>query len=111
MAVELLFRALGDPVRLEMVRRLANGEPTTIGSVSRGLQITRQGARKHLQILADAQVIVLEPKGRDTNVRLERATLAQAKAFIAEVEQRWDERLEALRQYVDQDQPTDSKGQ
>jgi DNA-binding transcriptional ArsR family regulator len=104
MAVAELFRALGDPTRLEMVRRLSSGEPYTITSVSKGLEITRQGARKHLQMLAEANIISLEPKGRDTSVHLERDTLEQGKAFIAELGLRWDRRLEALRQFVDDEQ-------
>jgi DNA-binding transcriptional ArsR family regulator len=87
-----------------MVQRLSSGAPHTISTVSSGLEITRQGARKHLQILADAKVITLEPKGRDTTVRLDRDTLEQGKAFIAELELRWDMRLEALRRFVDDEQ-------
>ncbi|HEY4899096.1 MAG TPA: helix-turn-helix domain-containing protein [Candidatus Nanopelagicaceae bacterium] len=103
MAVIELFRALGDPSRLEMMQRLSSGEPYTINSISHGLSITRQGARKHLQILADADLITLESKGRDTSVRLNRETLDEGKAFIIELEKRWDKRLEALRQFVDGD--------
>jgi DNA-binding transcriptional ArsR family regulator len=101
MTVVDLFRALGDPSRLEMVEKLANGESHTIGSLFKGMSITRQGARKHLQILTDAKLIVLEPKGRDTVVRLDRQMLDQGKSFIAELEYRWDERLEALLQFVE----------
>ncbi len=108
MAVVELFRALADPSRIEMVRRLSSGELHTITSVSNGLKITRQGARKHLQIMADAHLIVLEAKGRDTNVRLNRETLEQGKAFIVELERRWDKRLEALRHFVD-DEPVGKK--
>lgn len=97
-----VFRALGDPTRLELVRRLSSGAPHTISSVSQGLVISRQGARKHLQILADAHLVTLESHGRDTNVHLDRNTLEQGKAFIAELEQQWDARLEALRQFVDE---------
>jgi DNA-binding transcriptional ArsR family regulator len=96
-----LFRALGDPTRLEMVRRLSSGNPYTITTVSSGLEISRQGARKHLQLLADVHLVTLEPSGRDTTVRLERETLEEGKAFIAELEQQWDTRLEALRHFVD----------
>ncbi len=83
------------------MQRLSSGEVHTINSVSKGLDITRQGARKHLQILADAHLVVLESKGRDTSVRLERETLEEGRAFIAELERRWDKRLEALRRFVD----------
>lgn len=97
MEVVDVFRALGDPIRLEMVRRLAHGAPHTISTVSSQLDITRQGARKHLQVLADAKVIELKPKGRDTEVRLLRDTLDQGKSFIEHLEQMWDVRLEKLR--------------
>ena len=104
MVTASFFRALGDPTRLEMVRRLSGGEPHTIKTVSSGLEITRQGARKHLELLANANVITLEPKGRDTAVYLDRKTLEEGRAFIAELELRWDKRLEALRQFVNGDQ-------
>ena len=105
MPVVELFRALGDPSRLEMVRRLSTGESHTLTSLSQGLEITRQGARKHLQILSDAKLIILEARGRDTAVRLDRDMLEEGRAFIAELENRWDARLEALRRYVDDEQP------
>lgn len=98
-----LFRALGDTTRLEMVQRLSSGSPHTISSISTGLGITRQGARKHLQILANAKVVSLQEKGRDTIVHLNRQTLEQGKTFIEDIEKRWDRRLEALKKFVEQD--------
>jgi DNA-binding transcriptional ArsR family regulator len=101
MAVVELFRALGDPSRLEMVRRLSGSDFQTITTISQGLEISRQGARKHLQILEQAEIVILEAKGRDTSVRLNRATLDQGRDFIVELERKWDSRLEALRKYVE----------
>ena len=97
-----IFNALGDPARIEMVRRLAGGQPSPISAVSNGLGITRQGARKHLQVLVDAKMVSLEPKGRDVIVHLAPERLDAAKAFIAELERRWDNRLEALRRFVEE---------
>lgn len=96
-----IFNALGDPARIEMVRRLAGGQPFPISAVSQGLGISRQGARKHLQVLVDAQIVSLEPKGRDVLVHLSPTKLDQAKAFIAEMERRWDNRLAALQRFVE----------
>lgn len=96
-----IFRALGDPVRLEMVRRLSEDSPRTIAAVSSDLGITRQGARKHLQVLVDANLVTLKPRGRDVMVQLDPAVLDQARAYIADLEQRWDQRLEALRRYLE----------
>jgi len=101
MAVAELFKALGDPTRLEMVKRLSSGSSYTISSVSRELGITRQGARKHLQVLVSAHLVTLQPKGRDVLVQLDPVSLGVAKTFITELEQRWDRRLEALRDFVE----------
>ena len=102
MSVDVVFRALGDPVRLEMVQRLSREPRQRITAVSLGLGITRQGARRHLQVLADAHLVRLEPMGRDVWVQLERQTLDGAKAFIAALELRWDSRLQALKELVEE---------
>lgn len=101
MAVVETFKALGDPVRLEMVRRLASGSTYSVGGISSGLGISRQGARKHLKVLTEAGLIILESKGRETQVHIDRDSLDAARRFIAELEQRWDERLEALRDFAE----------
>jgi len=101
MAVAEIFKALGDPTRLEMVQRLSSGSSYTISSVSSELGITRQGARKHLEVLVSAHLITLEPKGRDVLVQLEPDSLEAAKAFIAKLEKQWDKRLEALKNFVE----------
>ncbi len=101
-AVVDIFRALGDPFRLEMVRRLTEGPPLTIATVSDGLGISRQGARKHLQVLADAELVSMATKGREVLVELSPPAMDRAKAFLAEMERRWDVRLEALRRLVEE---------
>jgi DNA-binding transcriptional ArsR family regulator len=102
MALADIFKALGDPIRLEIVQRLSKGEELTIGDVSDDLGVTRQGARKHLQVLVDVNMVKLEPKGRDVFVHLDTGSLDDAKAFIAELEKRWDDRLLALKQFAEE---------
>ncbi len=103
MAAAEVFKALGDPVRLEMVQRLADGSSQTIGQLSDGLGVTRQGARKQLQVLVSADVVRLTPSGRETQVTLHPATLELARQFISKLEAQWDQRLEALRIFVEGD--------
>ena len=98
----VVFNALGDKTRLTIIKRLAVNKYFTITEVSSGLNITRQGVRRHLQVLADAELLYLEPKGRDVMVRLNPATLEKAKKMIAKLEQLWDKRLEALKNFVEE---------
>ncbi|MDO6428714.1 helix-turn-helix domain-containing protein [Thalassotalea sp. 1_MG-2023] len=98
-----IYKALGDPTRLEMVKRLASGDDYTIGELSTNLGITRQGARKQLQVLVSANLIRLTPQGRETRVDLELTTLTTAKQFIAAIEQQWDQRLAALKRFAEEE--------
>lgn len=84
-------------MRLEIVTRLADGSPYTIGSLSEGLGISRQGARKQLQVLVSAEIVQLEPAGREINVTLCNDQLETARLFIAKLEHQWDQRLQALK--------------
>ena len=101
MLVADTFKALGDPVRLEIVKRLSDGSMYTVGTVSNGLGLTRQGARKHLQVLVDVKLVSLQNKGRQTEVTLSADKLAEAKLFISELEISWDKRLQALRKFIE----------
>jgi DNA-binding transcriptional ArsR family regulator len=101
MAVADVFRALGDPIRLEMVQRLSRSRRQKIAALSNGLGITRQGARRHLQVLADAELVRLEPSGRDVWVELDPISLDRARGFIADLERQWDVRLEALKRSIE----------
>lgn len=102
MAVTEIFHALGDTTRLKIVDKLSNGNGFyTITKLTEDLEITRQGARKHLKVLVDAKVVNLEQQGRSTFVHLDKKTLAYSRSYIADLERHWDERLEALRQFVE----------
>ncbi|WP_286232920.1 ArsR/SmtB family transcription factor [Thalassotalea sediminis] len=92
-----IYKALGDPVRLEMVQRLANGDVNTIGELSHNLGVTRQGARKQLQVLVSANLVTLSKQGRETHVSLDAHRLKIAEQFIAELTNQWDSRLSALK--------------
>jgi DNA-binding transcriptional ArsR family regulator len=96
-----IYKALGDPVRLEMVQRLVEQSPLTLGEISRDLGVSRQGARKQIQVLVSANVVHLQPKGRQTQVTLDSASLRRAREFISRLEQQWDQRLQALKALVE----------
>ena len=87
-----IYKALGDPIRLEIVKRLSARSTCTIGELSMNLGISRQGARKQLQVLVDANVVHLKQHGRLTDVTLDTKTLLIARAFITKLEHQWDDR-------------------
>lgn len=96
-----IYKALGDPIRLEIVKRLSSTTSSTVGELSSNLGISRQGARKQIQVLVNANVVQLSQSGRQTHVRLDTKTLQVARSFISKLERQWDDRLEALKGFVE----------
>ena len=101
MALAKVFSALGDPVRLELVQRLISEPHQRISQVTEGLGLTRQGARRQLQVLVDADIVILEPAGREVWVDVTRESLDPVKSFISKLERQWERRLEALKQSIE----------
>jgi DNA-binding transcriptional ArsR family regulator len=97
----VVFNALGDPTRLKLVQKLSKGNSFTITAVSADFGLTRQGVRRHLQVLVDAELVKLEPKGRDVLVKLNPTTLDKAKKMIIKLEQQWGHRVDALKSFVE----------
>ena len=96
-----VFKALGDPLRLRIVQRLSIAPHHTISTLSKDLGLTRQGARRQIQVLVDAQILRLQPVGRETRVSLDVSTLETAREWITVLEQKWDERLLALKRVTE----------
>lgn len=107
LAVSTSFKALGDPIRIEMLQRLTRRRGYSIGEISDGLPITRQGARKHIHVLASAGLIHLHKKGRITEVQLKPNSLVMMKKFIEKMEMQWDQRLLKLKEFIENNEGSD----
>ena len=98
-----IYKALGDPTRLELVKRLTVSQPLALGELTKDLGISRQGARKQLQVLLDSGVVSTRTEGRETKVYLEVEALHKARDFISKLEREWEKRLNALKNFVESD--------
>ncbi len=99
----LLFAALGDETRLELVRRLAEGGPASISALAGDFRISRQAVTKHLQSLAAAEVIDGRRAGREHVWKLNPGRLAEAQQWIGRVARGWDDALTRLKAHVEED--------
>ena len=80
-----VFRALGDPVRLTLVARLANSaRPQTVTEVSSCCGVHLSGVSRHLKILRDAGVVTAQKDGREVRYTLEGGALAATLRAIAD---------------------------
>src|SRR5690348_3171728 len=70
-----LFRSLGDPTRLMVVRRLAAG-PARVTDLVTELGLAQSTMSKHLACLRDCGLVASEPAGRASLFRLAQPALA-----------------------------------
>lgn len=96
-----VFSALADRTRREVIRCLAEEGSLTPTQLAARLPVTRQAVSKHLAMLDDAGLVTVSQQGRETLYRLTPEPLTQAMSWIAEMDARWDERLDALRQHLE----------
>jgi len=97
-----VFDALGDPNRLRIVTRLCDGGPCSTSQVTQVTPVSRQAATKHLLLLEAVGLVSSQRQGRERIWRIEPAPLADASDYLAALSVRWDEAIERLRAFVEE---------
>lgn len=91
-----VFRALADPTRRDMVRRLAARRELTVSELALPLDMSLQAASKHIKVLEEAGLLHRTVRGRTHMCRLDPGALSVAYEWIRFYEQFWNEQLDAL---------------
>ena len=100
---DLVWRALADPVRREILDRLRDG-PQTTGALCAPFAQTRFGVMKHLDALEAAGLIAIERRGRERWNYLNGAALQAALTrWLTPFQRQWADRLGALRRHMEGD--------
>lgn len=63
--MELVFKALADPTRRQLLDELFHEDGQTLGALEQRFSMTRVGVAKHLRILESAGLVVSRRKGRE----------------------------------------------
>lgn len=101
-----VFRALGDPTRRAMLRRLAAGE-RTVGELAAPFRMSLAGASKHIQVLERAGLVQRTVRGRTHHCRLDATRLAKAQEWLSHYERFWTDRLDALERVLEEEDHAD----
>ena len=100
----LVFGALADPTRRQMLGTLMRDGSTSVPALTAELPITRQAIAKHLATLNDAGLVERAPsaRGREVHYRLTPEALAPAATWMREADAAWAGRLGRLRTTLEQ---------
>jgi DNA-binding transcriptional ArsR family regulator len=100
--LDVVFRALGDATRRQMLRDLASGE-RTVGQLAQPFEISLQAASKHIKALEAAGLVRREVRGRSHVCHLEPGPLASAHQWLSFYERFWTDRLAVLERLLRQE--------
>lgn len=98
----LVFRAIADPTRREILALLAERD-LTVGEVADRFDMTRPAVAKHLRILGDGGLVSVEARGRSRVNRLSAGPLRSVADWLKFFDRFWDDRLQTLKEEVEKD--------
>jgi DNA-binding transcriptional ArsR family regulator len=103
-----VFAALSDPIRRDMVARLADGD-ATVNELAEPYEVTLQAVSKHLKVLEDAGVVSRSRAAQRRPVHLEAEVFDLMTKWIDRYRRQAEERFrrldDVLASMADDDQP------
>ena len=97
--MDLVFKALADPSRRDLLDRLRANNGQTLGQLCERLDMTRQAVSKHLGLLEEANLVATVKRGREKLHYLNPVP-------IHEIAERWIGRFERHRMQALSDMKT-----
>jgi DNA-binding transcriptional ArsR family regulator len=99
MYLDRVFRALGDPTRRGVVRRLTAG-PAAVSELARGSKMALPSFAQHLDVLERCGLVRSRKVGRVRTYRLVPQPLKTAERWMAQQRALWERRLDQLDAYL-----------
>ena len=95
------FWALSDPVRLEILDRVAAGTEVTVSQLAAVLPMTRQAVTRHMKTLEEAGLVRGSQQGRECRYDVETGPLDDAGRWLQARAASWDDAMQRLRRHVE----------
>ncbi len=94
-----VFQAIADPVRRDIIKLLAN-ETLTVNTVAEKFDVSRPAISKHLKILKECGIIVINKQGRERFCQIQPRNLIPAFLWIEQYRNLWEEKLDSFENYL-----------
>jgi DNA-binding transcriptional ArsR family regulator len=102
MNVDLVFAALADPTRRQLLEALAQRPPASATALAEGLPVSRQAVAKHLVTLRESELVTSHRVGKEVLFSVCPDQLTATASWMTTLAATWTERLQLLRQQAEQ---------
>jgi DNA-binding transcriptional ArsR family regulator len=96
-----VFQAIADKTRRDVLRLLAEKKELPISAIAAHFPISRTAVTKHLNILAEANLVQSRKSGREKIYYLHLEPLTELKQWLAFYERFWENKLSILKHVVE----------
>lgn len=97
--LDLVFQSLADPTRRDILSHVAK-RPLSVGEIAKYYDLTFAAVSKHLKVMEKAKLIIKQRRGKERIVTASPSTVHEASDYLKRYEAMWNERFEALDQYL-----------
>jgi DNA-binding transcriptional ArsR family regulator len=97
---DIVFAALANPTRRDILDMLLGGERTVVALAER-FDMARPSVSEHLKVLRDCGLVTEDKHGRFRHYRVNPEPLQEISAWLSPHERYWRERLTALGEVLD----------
>ena len=97
--LDLMFQALADPARRQMVDRLSRA-PASVSDLARPFDMSLSAVLQHLSLLEASGLVVTEKVGRVRTCRIEPKGLTKVERWISQRRSSWERRLDRLGDFL-----------
>ncbi len=101
-SLDLVFQALADPTRRDIVERLTRG-PASVTELARPIDMSLPGVMQHLAVLEASGLVRSQKVGRVRTCTVEPSVLRGAERWISERRLLWERRLDRLGEVLAED--------
>jgi DNA-binding transcriptional ArsR family regulator len=94
-----VFQGIADPTR-RAILHMISAQPLNVNSVSEKFEMSRTAVYKHIKILTECGLIVVNQKGRERYCQAQLHKLGQVSEWIEQYREIWNNRLDSLDTYL-----------
>jgi DNA-binding transcriptional ArsR family regulator len=104
-----VFQAIADPTRRSILGLLAL-QSLTLNAVAENYNISRPAISKHIKVLTECGLVEIKQEGRERYCTARLEKLGEVNDWIAQYKQFWEQKLDALEQYLNKLQKQQKNG-
>ena len=103
-ALDLTFSALGDGTRRAILSQLKQGE-VRLSDLAEPFEMSQTAVSKHVRVLSDAGLLIIEKRGRSRHCRLNADAMKQASDWMLDYQAFWGHQFDNLASHLAEETP------